>query len=166
MKQWWSRAVLTAGAVTVAVAAVAGCGDPEPQADRLIGVRLDAGRLVVRTGMCHDERLHAVRVKVFPGTEKQEVRPREGRSVVETVNLGELPPGWTSTGDRPGQVVADKRYTVEVVRDKALTVTVPGEVLLGLPAGTWAAGGWDWDYKLLAAKDFEKRRKASCPAGS
>ncbi|MFJ8435331.1 hypothetical protein ACIQ9P_28950 [Kitasatospora sp. NPDC094019] len=166
MEQWRRRAAVTAAALAVVGGTVAGCGDPEPRADRLIGVGLDAGRLVVRTGMCHDERLHAVRVKVFPGPGKLEVRPREGRSAIETVDLGELPPGWTSTGERPGQVVADRRYTVEVVRDRALTVTVPGDVLLGLPAGKWAAGGWDWDYKLLSAKEFEKRRKSSCADGS
>ncbi|CAN3983818.1 hypothetical protein KPATCC21470_6536 [Kitasatospora purpeofusca] len=166
VKRWWHRAAVTAAAVTVVAGAVAGCGDPEPRAERLIAVRLDAGRLVVRTGMCHEERLHVVRVKVFPGSEKLEVHPREGRSVTETVDLGALPPGWTTSGKPPGPVVADRRYTVEVVRDRALTVTVPGDVLLGLPAGTWAAGGWDWDYKLLSAKDFEKRRKSSCQDGS
>lgn len=96
-------------------------------------MRLDAGRLVVRTGICHEERLHVVRVRVFPGPEKLEVHPREGRSAVDTVDLGALPPGWTTSGKPPGPVVADRRYTVEVVRDRALTVTVPGDVLLGLP---------------------------------
>ncbi|GAA1393226.1 hypothetical protein GCM10009639_26060 [Kitasatospora putterlickiae] len=155
--------------VAVAVVAMVGCGGPQPKQEELIAVRLDGGRIVVRTGMCHDERLHAVRVKVFPGTDKLEVRPREGRSsadALETVDLGAVPPGWTSVGRLPGGVSADKRYTVEVARDRALTVTVPGDVLLTLPAGKWAAGGWDWDYKLLTTKEFDKRRKASCQDGT
>ncbi|WP_380280833.1 hypothetical protein [Kitasatospora purpeofusca] len=157
---------MAAAAVTaVAAAAMAGCGGPKPPQEELIAVRLEAGRLVVRTGMCHDERLHAVRVKVFPGSEKLDVRPREGRSAaeaLETVDLGALPPGWTSHGQLPGGVTADKRYTVEVLRNRTLTVTVPGDVLLALPVDKWAAGGWDWDYKLLTPKEFDKRRKASC----
>ncbi|MFE2108371.1 hypothetical protein ACFXAF_21250 [Kitasatospora sp. NPDC059463] len=153
-------------AVAAAVAAVVGCGGPQPKQDELIAVRVEAGKLVVRTGVCHDERLHAVRVTVFPGAEKLEVRPHEGRSVVDTVDLGALPPGWMTYGRLPARLGADRRYTVEVVRNRALTVTVPGDVLLALPAGTWAAGGWDWDYKLLTAKEFDKRRKASCQDGS
>ncbi|MER5354496.1 hypothetical protein ABT093_29715 [Kitasatospora sp. NPDC002551] len=152
--------------MTVAAAAVVGCGGPEPKQEELIAVRLDAGRLVVRTGVCRDERLHTIRVKVFPGSEKVDVRPREGRSAtnaLETVDLGGLPPGWMAYGRLTGGISADKRYTVEVVRNRALSVTVPGDVLLTLPAGKWAAGGWDWDYKLLTAKEFDKRRKASCP---
>ncbi|MER7707788.1 hypothetical protein ABTX81_33455 [Kitasatospora sp. NPDC097605] len=160
------RGAGTVVAVVVGVAAVVGCGGPQPKQDELIAVRLEGGKLVVRTGMCHDERLHAVRVKVFPGSEKLEVRPHEGRSLTDTVDLGDLPPGWMSYGQLPGRVAADKRYTVEVARDRTLTVTVPGDVLLALPADKWAAGGWDWDYKLLTAKEFDKRRKASCEDGS
>ncbi|MFF2953741.1 hypothetical protein ACFVVU_20665 [Kitasatospora sp. NPDC057965] len=151
--------------VTAAVTATVGCGGPKPKQDQLIGVRMESGRVVVRTGMCHDERLHAIRVKVFPGTDKVEVRPREGRSATDKVDLGDPPPGWTSHGALAEGVVADKRYTVEVARDRTLSVTVPGDVLLSLPVGTWAAGGWDWDYKLMNTKEFEKRRKASCPDG-
>ncbi|MFB6891639.1 hypothetical protein ACFCX4_20305 [Kitasatospora sp. NPDC056327] len=163
----WRGAVVAGvmAMVTVALTA-AGCGEPGPRPEQLIAVRLEAGRLVVRTGLCHDERLRAVRVKVFPGSQKLEVHPREGRSAqeaLETVDLGGLPPGWTANGQPPGEILADRRYTVEVVRERPLAVTVPGDVLRSLPAGTWAAGGWDWDYKLLTAKEFDKRRKASCP---
>ncbi|MFE7563457.1 hypothetical protein [Kitasatospora sp. NPDC057500] len=159
-----------AGAVVaVTVVALVGCGGPQPEQEELIAVRVDGGRMVVRTGLCPGEHLHAVRVKVFPGSEKLEVHPREGRSAAnapESVDLGALPPGWTSSGQLVDGVSADKRYTVEVARDRALTVTVPGGVLLALPAGKWAAGGWDWEYKVLTAKEFDKRRKASCKDGS
>ncbi|MFG2695391.1 hypothetical protein [Kitasatospora sp. NPDC048407] len=160
----------------LAVAAVAGClalpllSACTPAWDRVFGVRVVDGHLVIDPARCPNEKVNDVMIRTRVNGEEGEnhwfASPDTMETKVDQVDSGALAPGWTGSGDAPGlRADATYSFTVTVSRgDRPHTgaFTVDGAVLLGFGADQVVRGQGRHEQEVMTLADYRAVADSRC----